>query len=236
MRERLYAVGILAGVLVIVAVAVFVFLFGRLDPSPPSLRDGPQPSLAGEILYVDGEGCIFIARASGEEPPRELVCRSDIQGATWLSDGRVLYAAIPGQTEWWVVDSASGEQVRVESSSSLNWWNAFGDVQYTSPGGETVTAPYNSDGDITVVGTDGRERVVFEYDGPDGYYPEFRTWSPDGKAFAVYYGREEEIWLITADGSIAGTLVKGARWGPISWRIEGVGYLPELRAPVGGLE
>ncbi len=95
---------------------------------------------------------------------------------------------------------------------------------------------YNADGDIIVIDRNGNERIVFEYDGPDGYYPEFRTWSPDGKFIAVYYGRDEEIWLIAADGSIAGTLAKDVRWGPISWRIDGVGYLPALRTPIGGLD
>lgn len=235
MRERLFALGAIAAVLVIAVVVGFVFFFGRLDPSPPSLRDTPQPSIPGEILFVDMEGCLHTMPASGAEPPRELVCRRDIQGATWLGDGRVLYATIPKETQWWVFDPATGQQSRVESN--VEWWTSgleLGDVE--SPTGELVAAPYNSDGDIIVVANDGTERVIYEYDGPNGYYPEFRTWSPDGKFIAVFYGRKEEIWLIAADGSVAGTLAKDVRWGPVSWRIEGVGYLPALRQPIGGLD
>jgi hypothetical protein len=234
-RQRLFAVAVLGSVVVIALVVAWVFFFGRLDPSPPSLRDHPEPSIPGEILFVNTDGCIIAARASGEEY-RELICRSDIQGATWLPDGRVLFAGTPvgRENDWWVLDPGTGQQSRVEST--VGWWEVFMQPDYESPGGEKFTAGYNNEGDVTIIGADGRERVIYEYDGPDGYYPDFRTWSPDARFLVVHYARDEELWIIAADGSVAGTLARNVAWSPVSWRIEGVGILPEMDRPVGGLD
>lgn len=236
MRQRLFALGIIAGVAVIGAVVVYVLVYGRLDPSPPSLRKHPEPAIPGEIVYVTADGCIRIVQASGEGEPQELICRSDIQGVTWLADGRVLYAAFPKgpNSSWWIIDPQTREQTNV--TATIDWWTAFGETEYSSPDRSLSAVPYGREEAIAVIGADGQQRTIYESDGPEGYYPEFRTWSPDGRYLAFFYGRDQEIWLIAADGSVAGTLAGDVGWAFISWRIEGTGYLPKMRTAPGGLE
>jgi WD40 repeat protein len=231
MKERLYAAGVLLGVVAIIGVVAWVFFYGRLDPSPPSLRDNPQPSFPGEILYVNDDSCIIAARASGESY-REITCQRDIEGVSWLSDGRILYSTSGPEYRWFVFDPQTGESERVESQ--LSYWEVFDQQRLESVNGELYV--YDNGGDIIISDADGNERTIFEYDGPDGWRVEFRSWSPDGSHLLVYYGKDEELWVIAADGSGAGTLTGDARWANVSWNIEGVGYLPEMRRPIGGLD
>jgi hypothetical protein len=233
LRERLFAGGILLGVLLLLGVVGWVFLYGRLDPSPPSLRDNPQPSFPGEVLYVDNDGCIISARASGEEY-REITCQREIDGVSWLSDGRIVYSTYgfgPARYSWFVLDPATGQSERLDST--LSYWEIFNPQPHQSPKGETYS--FDGSGDVILVDRDGNLRTVFEYNGPDGYSPEFRTWSPSGDHLLVYYGKDEELWVIAADGSAAGTLASGVRWNQSSWRIDGVGLLPEIVRPIDGL-
>ena len=45
MKARLYVASVLAGLALLVIMVVVVLNYGRHDPSPPSLRDHPNPAI-----------------------------------------------------------------------------------------------------------------------------------------------------------------------------------------------
>jgi hypothetical protein len=226
MKERAIAAAILGSTVVLVAVIVLVWLFGIPDPSPPSLQDDPQPRIPGEILYFSTDGCIVAIDASGLNR-RELTCPIDAFGVSWLEDGTVLYATYQREADWWVFDPESGETVRIFTGRQP--WEVFGPPDNVSPLGER--AAFDADGSLVVL--DPEPRVVYEYDGPSSYVPGFVTWSPDGEWLMVYYSRDEELWIVARDGSLAGTIAGDVAFGSnvASWRIDGVGVLPTVNPP-----
>lgn len=234
MKERAFALALIGGVAAILLAVGWVLIYERLDPSPPSLRDDPRLEIPGEVLYINEKGCIIVAAASGETRD-ELICPVNLDAAGWTEDGRVLYSTWPAQpsdrsANWWVYDPVTGETEELDiNRQSFEVFEPRGD---DSPSGQTVSV--NSDGDVVVSTTPTESRVVYEFDGADSWYPEFMTWSPDGEYILMWYGADEELWIIASDGDFAGTLAGDVRWSrPISWRIEGLGYLPSRRASPG---
>jgi len=217
-RARLTVAGIIAGVVAVIVLVVIVVIAGRFDPSPPSLQSRPVPAIPGEILYVDKDGCIIRARASGESRER-VTCVTDGPAAIGWVDGDTIgfVAGRPGQT-WTEVDLQTGDE-RVADLYPRRQPPTFDSVR-----GEGIEI----DGDGSVYRVNGRERTrIFDFDGPQHHRPQFVTWSPDGDWILLRY--EEELWIISRDGSVQGTLAS-TRPFPYegSWWIDGHGSLPRI--------
>ena len=72
----------------------------------------------------------------------------------------------------------------------------------------------------------------------EGYRLSPAGWSPDGLWILLIYHEPEgnpELWILSRDGSHAGTLADHVWPQGASWRIDGVGTFPEL-VPVGGAQ
>ena len=82
LRKRLYVVAVLGAIALMGILAFAVFQFGLKNPSPPSLIDNPNPAIAGRIAYINDDGCIMIADASGASR-RQVSCVIDYAGVTW---------------------------------------------------------------------------------------------------------------------------------------------------------
>lgn len=227
MKQRMAGVAVIGGGVVLIAVLALVLAFGRKDPSPPSLVDEPEPSIQGQILYLSVDGCIIVADASGAER-RELTCPVDATGVGWLDDGTVLYGTFAREPAWWVYDPETGDTEQIETGDPV--YEVFGPPEPRSPVGEN-RATFDDEGSLLVL--DPEPSVVYEYDGPSGYQPGLVTWSPDGEWILVHYSRDEELWIVARDGSVAGTIADDVRFtnNIASWRIEEVGVLPEVERP-----
>jgi ribosomal silencing factor RsfS len=219
-------VAVLGGIALMAVLAFAVFQFGLKNPSPPSLIDNPNSEIAGRIVYVNEDGCIIIAEASGESR-REVTCVLEYAAVTWVDEGHVAYARFGQRTDWVLVDIETGEEEPFECS---------GCQPYVPPEPESITGErwVVVDGGDVWVEKDGERWEAFNFKGPEHEWPQVVTWSPDGEWLLVRYWGKEEVWIVKRDGSFAGTLVTnlGQRGDPtVSWWIEGYGYLPDLRVP-----
>jgi len=224
MRARLYVAAIFAGVAAVAVLVVVVFLAGRFDPPPPSLVDNPVPAIPGEILYVDDDGCIVRARASGERRERVKCVGDAVSTVSWVDADTIGYGvARPGQN-WVELDLATGEERAVDASARFEPPNPV------SPQGERI----DIDEDGLVYRLNGTERTkVFDFDGPEHQRPWLVTWSPDGQWVLLRY--RDELWIVSRDGSIKGTLASTRPWpNEGSWWIDGHGYRPSVTIQPGG--
>jgi hypothetical protein len=225
MKDRLYVVAVFAAVAVMAVVVVVVLRLGQKDPSPPSLRDHPRPEIAGTIVYVDDDGCIQKLAASGQGPREKVTCPGQPQVVTWVDAGTIAFAG-PGTTRWILVDLATKKET---SGAPFDQSKPppFPRENVVSPRGEQVSI--GSDG--SVFRSNGERVKIFTFDGPGDTQPMFATWSPDGEWVLLRYFRENELWIVRRDGSVAGTLTGGAT-GSASWWIDGAGYLPKVDATI----
>ena len=218
MKPRLYVAAIFAGVAAVAVLVVVVFIAGRFDPSPPSLADRPVPSIPGEILYVDDDGCIVRARASGERRVRVKCVGDAVNIVTWVDADTIGYGvARPGQA-WVELDLATGEERTRDAFARP------GPPDEASPQGERIDI--GADG--SVYRLTGAERTqIFDFDGPEHQRPWLVTWSPDGQWILLRY--KEELWIVSRDGSVKGTLARTRPWpNEGSWWIDGHGYRPSV--------
>lgn len=224
MKTRLTVAGIIAGVVAVLVLVVIVVIAGRFDPSPPSLQNNPVPAIPGSILFVDEAGCIIRARASGEARER-VTCDADgLAAISWVDADTIGYAVgRPGQT-WIELDLQTGD----ERSSDL--FPRQQPPNFVSVRGERIDIA----GDGSVYRVDGRDRTrIFDFDGPEHRQPHLITWSPDGDW--ILLGYEEELWIISRDGNVQGTLASTRQWPHVSWWIDGYGSLPNIDLqPSGG--
>lgn len=218
MKTRLTVAGIIAGVAAVLVLVVIVVIAGRFDPSPPSLQSRPVPAIPGDILYVDQDGCIIRARASGETRER-VTCVTDGPNAiSWVDGDTIGFASGRFGQAWTELDLQTGD----ERTSGLS-------PQRQPPNVVSVRGEHiDIDGEGSVYRIDGGERTkLFDFDGPRSRRPQFVTWSPDGDWILLRY--EEELWIISRDGSIQGTLASTRPWpNESSWWIDGHGYLPRI--------
>ncbi len=227
MRDRLYVALVFAAVAAMVVVVVVVLRLGQRDPSPPSLRDHPRPEIPGAIVYVDEDGCIRNVAASGEGPRENVACPGHVELVTWVDAGTVAYVSFgPGTARWILVDLATKRETSGAAYDQAKT-GPFSLEDPVSPRGERISIA----GDGSVFRSDGERIKIFTFDGPDNERPAFGTWSPDGEWVLLRYYRENEIWIVRRDGSIAGTLT-GSAVGPVSWWIDGAGALPKVAGAI----
>lgn len=231
MRSRLYVVGVLGGLALLAVTVVVVFAFGRYDPSPPSLKDNPRPEIPGEILYVDEDMCFRVAAASGEREER-LGCLTQEQfftGLYWIDDetaGVILHG--PAGATLYEVDlrtaqfSQTGRSVNAndEKSAPLNLCCGA-----SAPDG--TYGVFEERGELILV-KDGVRTEVADLEVARFRQPQVRGWSPDSQWLLVQYFPRDyddgiELWIVSSDGSVRGTLAKDVSPGPgsgaASWRI-----------------
>ena len=218
MRSRLYVAAIFAGVAAVAVLVVVVFVAGRFDPSPPSLVDRPVPSIPGEILYVDDDGCIVRARASGERRERVKCIGDALSIVAWVDADTIGYAVGRPDQGWVELDLATGEERTVDAFARP------GPPDPVSPRGERVEI--TDDGSVYRL-TGGERTKIFDFDGPEHRRPWLVTWSPDGEWVLLRYN--DELWIVSRDGSVKGTLAQTRPWpSEGSWWIDGHGYRPSV--------
>ena len=124
MKTRLYVASVLAGLALLVIMIVVVLNYGRHDPSPPSLRDHPNPAIPGKVIYVDEDQCIRRVPASGGDA-EELYCLSRNEYVSHLfyiddqtigfarpdSRGEILYEVNGGNFDWMYGEQAAKAKV-----------------------------------------------------------------------------------------------------------------------------
>jgi hypothetical protein len=226
LRTRLWAAAIVAGVVAIAVLVVLVFKFGRYNPSPPSLVEHPNPAIPGEILYIDRQGCISRAAASGATRSQVYCPGAGASAITWVDRKTIAFTEFKSfaPPTWTKVDLESKQTTDTGISARLAGPNPV------SPKGERVILEAN--GDVTIVDQDLR-RVIAHFDIPAHRIPVLATWSPDGEWLLLAYwsqrGNAQELWVVSRDGNTKGTLADAQAMGPfaVSWWIDGSGYLPE---------
>jgi len=226
MKERaIVAVG-LALVVVVAALVVVIFRYGVARPSPRSLRDSPRPEIPGEIVYASSDNCVVRLAASGATEPQET-CSTRIRGLyrlQWADEGSVTFESIGTP---FLLDLLTGEIEALEppDDDAIPWKDPE-----VAPSGERATV--DRDGKVFV--SSGSERTeIADFEGP-GWRIRVALWSPDSLWLALIYTPPrgdyytEELWILSRDGSIKGTLAKDL-WGglALSWRVDGVGVTPD---------
>lgn len=223
MKSRLAIAATFAGVAVLVAVALVAFQFGRIDPSPPSLRNTPAPSIPGEILYTSGQSCLTRADASGAN--RHEICYPAllyIGPFTWV-DANTIRTWSQGVVA--DIDLRTGARTPVSKSGS--GIEKFPLRPPVSSAGDTVLVDR---GDLYLVSAGGQQKIA-SFDIGDTWLEPI-VWSPDGKWILVRWqpprGRESELWIVSRDGSVKGTLATNFEGNWAAWRIDGVGTTPTV--------
>ena len=233
-RDRLYAVLVIGAVVGVALLVVVIFQFGRHDPSPPSLRSSPNPSIPGAIVYFDRDGCIIRADASGAAH-QEVYCQETHgpEFVSWVDANTVAFARFTSPTPVWVlVDIQTRKATETGSIASQKDSFRFPGPNAVSPLGETVSVDQR-DGKVFRI-VDGVRIQIADFDVREYGGPNILTWSPDGQWILLQYypprnndGRSE-LWILSRDGLVRGTLATDARGAPASWWIDGIGFLPAV--------
>ena len=234
MKQRATVAAILGGIALVFVLAILVIGPGRHHPSPPSLQDHPNPAIPGELLWLDGDGCIIRAAASGATRER-VSCPNvpnPIQEVMWLDGGAIGYLRYDQNGPMLVsLDPATKAETELGPDDS-RIRTPFRGPAALSANGERAEV---RDGGEVWLGRAGELIQIHTFDVGNSARPGVAAWSPDGQWLALQYfgGRSQtsEIWLLSRDGRTAGTLTKDAGpAGAISWRIEGVGISPSQPA------
>ena len=220
--DRWFVVAVLGGVLAVIITAVVALGVGRKNVSPPDLEDDPNAAIPGEILYTNRDGCIILARASGESR-RQVACTGiPPRLLFFLDNARVAYVDPAGSPETLVtLDLETGREL---ARTTYKDDRTF--LLQTAPDG--TRAFQRVEGRIQLI-RDGQVVAELEFEGLD-WGPQFAGWSPDSQWLAVTYfpprGGSAELWLISRDGAVRGTLAKDFAGTAIAWRVPGVGAWP----------
>lgn len=221
MKTRLIAMGTVAGVAAMAILLIVVLGFGQKKvPSFPSLEKNPDPSIPGEILFVDVDGCIIRAAASGAS--REKVVCGHVEGVQWIDATQIRYWDMKRpDPSVRVRDLATGKE---SAGASTDY--RFAASPLASTGDRAISGPEG----ITIQEADGDLRTLIEYDGPESRWPSFASWSPDGRWLLIGmpsrdYGRRT-LWLFSADGTVKREFARDVQPAAPSWYIEGVGVAP----------
>ncbi|MCC6267184.1 MAG: hypothetical protein IT300_06415 [Dehalococcoidia bacterium] len=226
MKTRLYVAAVLGGLALLIAVALVVFAFGRHNPSPPSLQDNPRPEIPGQILYVDQDFCFVRAAASGEGETRLACIPESYSGAAvyWLDDlsaGIVRYDQRGGVL--WRVDLVSGVITDTGKLIDTTGGKVFpGGLYGGAYAPDGAFASTDEEGRLSVI-VDGQRTEIADFDSPEYNPPRVLLWSPDSRWLALQYfprrAEGPEIWVVSRDGAVRGTLTKNAGSGSVAWRI-----------------
>jgi hypothetical protein len=242
MRTRLYVAGIFGALALLAIALVVVIQFGRHNPSPPLLKDHPRSEIPGEILYQDRDGCFVVAEASGAGATRYSCPFQQGPVGTefwWVDETHVQWVYRTGPTDGRVMEvdivtgqqRDTGEQV---SEPDLGFKGPFPPAPGLNDCQEALDGTFaciDRDGKLAIA-EGGTVTRVAEFDLPEYSRPHVKGWSPDSQWVVLeYYGQRAqgpELWIVSRDGAVRGTLVKDISFTRIAWRIDGVGVWPEL--------
>lgn len=230
-RDRLMVAAVFLGLSALAVTVVLVFAFGRHDPSPPSLRDNPNPNIPGEVIYLGTNNCIMRIAASGESN-REIFCPGRVDYLARLDERTIVYGVYgPSGSPATQRDLVTGQETLFPAGVTPDKLAVpYGGAEQRSVLGDYITV--DPDGSVYRSNSteQGRTRI-FDCDCADYHTPQFLMWSPDGEwvMFSYWNDREprQELWIIARDGSFAGTLVTGSANASASWFIQGKGLLPK---------
>lgn len=234
-RDRAYAGAVLVAMLTLVIAVVLVFQFGRHHPSPPSLQDHPNSSIPGIVAYFDKDGCIVRAAASGASKEKTY-CSVDRDGGaiTWLDGHSVAYQSFRSKGPQWVIVELDTRLTRdSDAPKRPDGSPIYPEVVrgFLSVRGESVTVD-GKEGKVFVT-AEGKRTEIADFDVREYGGPEPLTWSPDGDWIILAYHlprnqQRSELWILSRDGTVRGTLAKDAAFSGASWWIEGLGAMPKV--------
>ncbi|WP_322819217.1 hypothetical protein [Tepidiforma sp.] len=223
-RDRWFAAAVIAGVSAVIVAVVVLLRIGIENPSPPPLIATPNPAIPGEILYASSDNCLVLARASGESR-RQISClASPLRLLAIIDTARVAYVDTSTYPETLVViDAESGREVERRPFDPLA--NPFPDA---APDGTRLVS--RSDRSYELL-RDGQVVGNIRVD-TDTWHLRVAGWSPDSQwiAFTYFPPRtgKPELWIVSRDGTVRGTLAEQVSGSPIAWSIAGVGSWPLL--------
>ena len=242
MKTRLYVAGILGGIGLLAITLIVVIAFGRHHPSPPLLKDNPKPQIPGEILYQDRDGCFVIVRASGAGEER-LGCsfqKGPIgQEFWWVDDNTVRWVLHSSPTSGQVIEvnirtgvqRETGETIDIPQFGGKRFPAPYRDLQDCLEGPDGTLACIDNDGKLAMVEGETVTRIA-KFDLPKYNRPHIKGWAPDSQWVVLEYHPQRadgpELWIISRDGSVRGTLTKDVTFTRIAWRIQGAGTWPPL--------
>lgn len=230
MKSRLWVASVMGGLAAIIVLVVVVFAFGRHHPSPPSLEKHPNTAIPGEILFVDKDGCIIRAAASGASREKVHCAGPGVVVVAWVDAETIAFSNTgrAGTAKWFELDLETKNPR--ETDRVANLFPPATDL--VSVNGERVFP--GEEGEIWI-SKGGTSQKIADFDIPRYNGPTPLTWSPDGNWILLQYykprGDEQELWILSRDGGVKGTIATDVRgYGPAaaSWWIDGIGYLPLL--------
>ncbi len=227
LRERGFAVAVLAGIAALAATTVVVLAYGTV-PEPPSLHEAPNPAIGGRLLYARSDGCwVSFEPATGAESI--VSCFPGFGGpAVWLDESAVAIAQ-PGSggLEWQVLRLDEPAQPLIETDVPVSS-RALSPTNQRLPTGEIVTV--DSEGRVRLVDPRSGETVRTIYDG--GRAATVVGWSPDGQWLLLTVWREskgrQELWVVSREGTDIAVVATDVMGGLVSWWQEGVGVFPDV--------
>jgi WD40 repeat protein len=227
-KTRLYVAAVIGGLALLVVTVVIVANFGRHDPSPPSLRDDPNPAIPGSIIYLDEDQCIVRADASGQGA-EEVYClsRNEYVAGLYYVDATTILLAVPDSRGLILRELDTTNRAVRDLGLQVTPSKPI-ETGLVAPSGEEVFSDY--DGSVVIL-KDGTRTTIAEFDTRNYGGPSPVTWSPDGQWILLRYwdrSNTTELWIISRDGATQGTLTEDASGSPASWLIEGVGTYPPL--------
>ena len=133
---------------------------------------------------------------------------------------------------WILVDIETGKATGTTVAAGQYKGFHFPGQNAISSLGESVSVDQR-DGKVFRI-VDGVRTEIADFDVREYGGPNVVTWSPDGQWILLQYypprnndGRNE-LWILSRDGAISGTLATDARGSPASWWIDGLGFLPAV--------
>lgn len=224
MKDRLFVAGVIGGLALLVAVAVVALSIGRYNPSPPSLEDDPNPAIPGRIVFMDEDGCVVVAEASGATRDQVYCSALHVFSVTWVDEHTIAFMESTADPagRGTLLDLRTGETSPGRAPGSPL-------PSVVSVHGEAVSV--DGDGNL-LVSKDGKVTTIASFDVPRNAAPFPFTWSPDGEWILIEYypprGNGGELWIVSRTGAVKGTLARGTRGGGASWWIDGEGFTPPI--------
>jgi DNA-binding winged helix-turn-helix (wHTH) protein len=227
-KKRRIQAGVVAGVLVVSAIAAFVYLTRARVAAPPVVASvsrakstlvrltnnnamdcspvwSPDGSRVAFWSNRDGKKEIYVMDADGSQVKRLTNNVADDVNPRWSPDGRrILFESErDGNSEIYVMDADGGNQIRLTRNNAADataTWSPDANLIAFASNRDTGPSynPYNLD--IYVMNADGSNvrRIV-----NDPEYDVSPQWSPDGRSILFVTGRNGhfDLYAMNADGT-----------------------------------